>query len=117
MIESLKDIFNKQRELQDVIKKNNPNFWDESKQPFEGYRIFMLANNIMHECMEFQRQTHFKYWKKDFKADVDARHEELMDIMHFFIQLCIEEGLTPQLLHKKYLEKLEENHKRQENNY
>jgi hypothetical protein len=45
-IVDLENIFQIQNELADYIKKNHSEFWDESKQPFEGYRKFMNVWNI-----------------------------------------------------------------------
>jgi hypothetical protein len=119
-IVDLENIFQIQNELADYIKKNHSEFWDESKQPFEGYRKFMLSSAIIQECVEYKHDLKFKWWKdKDnYKIDENNRRKvEIPDILHFFIQLCIEDGVSAQDLYQTYLDKIEENKNRQDRKY
>ncbi len=86
-------------------------------EPFSGYRIFMLSSALLHEVVELQRETGWKWWKTD-KGIKDQRvKEEVIDLWHFLIQLSIEVGLDPELLVSKYIEKNKENTKRQQQGY
>jgi dimeric dUTPase (all-alpha-NTP-PPase superfamily) len=86
-------------------------------EPFSGYRIFMLSSALLHEVVELQRETGWKWWKTD-KGIKDQRvKEEVIDLWHFLIQLSIEAGLDPELLVSKYIEKNKENTKRQQQGY
>ncbi len=89
----------------------------EIKEPFEGYRIFMLSTALLHEAVELQRETSWKWWKKETKTDIDKVQEEIIDIWHFMIQVSIEAGLDSKKLIEKYMEKNRENLARQERGY
>lgn len=89
----------------------------EIKEPFDGYRIFMLSTALLHEAVELQRETNWKWWKKETKTDIDKVQEEIIDIWHFVIQVSIEAGLDPKKLIEKYMEKNRENLARQERGY
>ena len=89
----------------------------EIMEPFDGYRIFMLSTALLHEAVELQRETNWKWWKKESKTDIDKVQGEIIDIWHFMIQVSIEAGLDPKRLVEKYMEKNRENLARQERGY
>ena len=89
----------------------------ESKEPFSGYRIFMLSSALLHEVVELQRETDWKWWKTEKGLDNHRIQEEVIDLWHFLIQLSVEAGLDPELLVSKYIEKNKENTKRQQQGY
>lgn len=114
----LKDIFDKQQDLQLEIMRHNPHsHFYNIPEDFNGYRIFMILTAIIHESVELQRETNWKWWKKEKDLDVKKIKEETSDILHFFIQLCLEIGLTPDEILYEYKQKLEENHNRQQRGY
>jgi hypothetical protein len=89
----------------------------EMKEPFSGYRIFMISSALVHEAIELQRETNWKWWKKDKIIDNEKLQEEIIDLWHFLIQLSIESGFDPQILISKYKEKNKENTGRQLRGY
>lgn len=89
----------------------------ETKEPFSGYRIFMLSSALLHEVVELQRETDWKWWKTQKGIENQRIQEEIIDLWHFLIQLSIEAGLDPELLVSKYVEKNKENTKRQQQGY
>ena len=89
----------------------------EMKEPFSGYRIFMISSALVHEAIELQRETNWKWWKKDKILDNEKLQEEIIDLWHFLIQLSIEAGFEPQILISKYMEKNKENTGRQLRGY
>jgi dimeric dUTPase (all-alpha-NTP-PPase superfamily) len=89
----------------------------EMKEPFSGYRIFMISSALVHEAVELQRETNWKWWKKDKIVDNEKLQEEIIDLWHFLIQLSIEAGFEPQVLISKYMEKNKENTGRQLRGY
>lgn len=113
----LTKIFEEQENLQNVIAERNKDRHFYQKEPFGGYRIFMITTNILHESVELQRETNFKYWKQEKNMDINKIKEETMDIFHFFIQLCLEIGLNPTEIFEKYMSKMQVNLLRQEKNY
>jgi len=89
----------------------------EIEEPFSGYRIFMISSALVHEAIELQRETNWKWWKKDKILDNEKLQEEIIDLWHFLIQLSIEAGFEPQILISKYMEKNKENTGRQLRGY
>jgi dimeric dUTPase (all-alpha-NTP-PPase superfamily) len=77
----------------------------------------MLSTALLHEAVELQRETNWKWWKKETKTDIDKVQEEIIDIWHFVIQVTIEAGLDSKKLIEKYMEKNRENLARQERGY
>jgi dimeric dUTPase (all-alpha-NTP-PPase superfamily) len=120
MDDKLDFLFNKQNELYKKQLENSENKMKnlyDIKEPFEGYRIFMLSTALVHEAIELQRETNWKWWKKENAMNKDKIQEEMIDIWHFLIQLSIEAGLDSKKLVEKYLQKNEENLKRQVKGY
>lgn len=67
---------------------------------------------IISEVGELLDEVSFKWWK-DEDIDRDAVKEELVDILHFFISMCIKAGISSQDLYQAYIEKNRENFDRQ----
>ncbi len=109
------ELFKKQLENTSAVNKMKKLY--ETKEPFDGYRIFMLSAALLHEAVELQRETNWKWWKTETKTDIDKVQGEIIDIWHFMIQLSIEAGLDPKKLFEKYMEKNKENLARQERGY
>ena len=109
------ELFRKQLENSAAVNKMKNLY--EIKEPFDGYRIFMLSTALLHEAVELQRETNWKWWKKDTKTDIDKVQGEIIDIWHFMIQVSIEAGLDSKKLIEKYMEKNRENLARQERGY
>ena len=102
--------------LQDKLRKEIQLRTDYSNLSQEE-KISKLCTAIVHEAVELQRLTNWKWWKK--RTDFDKKHakEELADIWHFVIQTSLELNLTPQELLEEYKAKNIINHKRQEQHY
>ena len=66
------------------------------------------------EMAELMDETNYKWWKNPKEVDKDALKEELVDILHFFVSLCIRSGMNAQDLYARYLEKNKENILRQQ---
>jgi len=117
----LEILFNKQKELykkkQLANSENKMKNIYEIKEPFDGYRIFMLSSALVHEAIELQRETNWKWWKKEKSIDDQKIQEEIIDIWHFLLQLTIEAGIDSKKLMEIYLKKNKENLNRQEKGY
>ena len=109
------ELFKKQLENSSSVNKMRNLY--QMEEPFEGYRIFMLSTALLHEAVELQRETNWKWWKKESKTDIDKVQGEIIDIWHFMIQVSIEAGLDPKRLVEKYMVKNRENLARQERGY
>lgn len=69
---------------------------------------------IISELGELLDEVNFKWWKNTKPIDYDALHEEMVDILHFFVSMCIRAGLDADMLYNIYVGKNEENFKRQQ---
>jgi len=89
----------------------------QMQEPFSGYKIFMLSSALLHEVVELQRETNWKWWKTTKDLDNENIQEEVIDLWHFLIQLSIEVGLDPDIIVQKYIKKNKENLERQKRGY
>lgn len=69
---------------------------------------------MLSELGELLDETNFKWWKNRKTLNRDLLKEELVDILHFFISMCLKLDLTPQELYEAYISKNKENFLRQE---
>ncbi len=68
---------------------------------------------LVSELCEMLRETNFKWWKNEKETNMEAVKEELVDVLHFFVSMCIKSGMDAKELHARYLEKNKENFDRQ----
>ncbi len=68
---------------------------------------------IISELGEVLDEVNFKWWKNPKELDPSALSEELVDVLHFFLSMCIHAGLDAEKLHQIYIEKNKENFNRQ----
>ncbi|NLG57547.1 MAG: dUTPase [Clostridiales bacterium] len=68
---------------------------------------------LMCETAEMLEETNYKWWKNPQPVDQDALKEELVDMFHFFLSLCINADMDPGELHARYLKKNQVNFGRQ----
>ena len=80
-------------------------------------RISALCIAIIHEAVELQRTTNWKWWKAPTKFNQREAREELIDIWHFVIQASIELGLSPEDIIQEYKRKNDINRQRQKDGY
>ena len=109
-MDTLEAIFSMQKELASMM--------DLSRYPAstEG-RVSALSTAIIHEAVELQRLTSWKWWKKPTPLDGAAAREELIDIWHFVIQASIELGMSPADILEEYKKKNKVNRDRQTSGY
>ena len=103
-------IFKLQKSLSDMMNL------DRYPKDSEG-RISALCTAIMHEAVELQRTTNWKWWKTPVEFNVSEAREELIDIWHFVVQASIELNLTPDDIVDEYKKKNNINRERQKNGY
>ncbi len=80
-------------------------------------RISVLATAMIHEAIELQRLTNWKWWKKPTKFDDTRAKEEVIDLLHFLVQTSIELGMSPKEILEQYMRKNQINKERQERGY
>lgn len=106
-MDKLDDIFRLQAELNEEIRtKRNLSFTQE-----EWIQKLTLA--MLSELAELLDEVNFKWWKNPKQIDNRLVKEELIDILHFFVSMCLDAGMTPEEMHRMYLEKHRENMNRQ----
>ncbi len=107
-MDRLEEIFTLQKQFNDdVITTRNLEGNDE--QWIQRYMMAMFV-----EMAELLDETNYKWWKNPKVVDEDALKEELVDILHFFISLCIRSGMDAEELYSRYLDKNKENILRQQ---
>ncbi len=106
----LDSIFALQKSLTDMMNL------DRYPKDTEG-KVAALCTAIIHEAVELQRTTNWKWWKKPVSFNKDEAKEELIDIWHFVIQASLELGLTPEDILDEYKRKNEINRERQKRGY
>jgi dimeric dUTPase (all-alpha-NTP-PPase superfamily) len=83
-MDRLEHIFQLQAKFdQALIEKRNL----QHIKPDEWIQKEVLA--IVSELGELLDETNFKWWKNPKDINHDALREELVDILHFFISMCI----------------------------
>lgn len=107
-MDKLDEIFELQKSLDDKIEVEHKISFTRD----EWIQKDMLA--IMSELSEALMETNFKWWKNPKEVDEEKLHEELIDVLHFFVSLCIRCGLDADKMYEKYKGKHRENVKRQE---
>lgn len=106
-MDKLDRIFEMQKLLDDdIASRRGLNFSLE-----EWMQKEVLA--MLSELSEVLDEVNFKWWKNKKPLDTDALQGELVDILHFFVSMCIRSGMDAETLFKKYLEKNKENFDRQ----
>jgi dimeric dUTPase (all-alpha-NTP-PPase superfamily) len=80
-------------------------------------RISFICQALIHESVELQRLTNWKWWKQPKEFDIENAKGELIDIWHFLLQASIELGMTADDILKYYMQKFEINKFRKKSNY
>ena len=110
MEDKLDSIFSLQKGLTDMMNL------DRYPKDTEG-KVSALCTAIIHEAVELQRTTNWKWWKIPAAFNEVEAREELIDIWHFVIQASLELNLTPDDILKEYERKNEINRQRQKDCY
>lgn len=109
---SLAHMFLLQRRLQHRLREDDlPEFMPD--------RIPITVTSIVAELGEILEEVQgWKDWRKEVPS-VDREHllEEYSDLMHFVINLGLYLGFSDQDLSRKFVEKNQENHNRQDRGY
>jgi hypothetical protein len=134
--DTLGDIMEVQRDTQ-----LNVYAYDFSKMSLREIMFFWHANNHalvdeIHEATDAlggikdgSGNAIWKYWKQDYskyenmkfsdlsKSDQLECKFEIIDILHFFLNMAISIGMTPQEMYNMYMSKNKENRDRQKRGY
>ena len=107
-MDKLEHIFELQKGFQDKIKRErNLDFTPD--QWIQKQTLAMIS-----ELAELLEEVNFKWWKNPHELNNGNIREELSDILHFFVSMCLEAGMTADDLYNVYVGKNKENHARQD---
>jgi len=106
--DKLNVIFKMQEEFDaEVIKKRNL----ENVTPKDWILKETLA--MLSELSELISEVNFKWWKNEKEINWQNVKEELVDILHFFVSMCLKVNMTSEELYNLYIKKNKENFDRQ----
>ena len=112
MGDKLEDIFAQQTHLSAFYRAMRADGF-YSQEPITRCTTWTRA--IVHECCELDNELNWKPWKNP--ADLDANRQErlieMADILHFVVQLALDQGFSANDLYQAYLAKNQENRSRQ----
>ncbi|MEA4938196.1 hypothetical protein SDC9_135763 [bioreactor metagenome] len=106
-MDKLDVIFQLQQSLdEDIVARRNLDFPKEVWMQKE-----VLA--MISELSEVLDEVNFKWWKNPKPVDDAALKGELVDVLHFFVSMCLKSGMSAQELFELYKAKNQENFDRQ----
>lgn len=108
-MDKLEQIFELQKGFQDKLKRERGLENIPMEEWLQKQTLAMVS-----ELAELLEEVNFKWWKNPHELSEHNIHEELSDILHFFISMCIESGMTADDLYEVYVGKNKENHMRQD---
>jgi hypothetical protein len=103
----LADIFYWQSRFQDELVERRGLDFDSATW------IQKAALALIVELGEVLEEARYKWWKTNAPIEADKLHEELVDMLHFFVTMCLAAGMTADDLYQGYLNKNRENFRRQ----
>lgn len=110
-MDKLEDIFEKQTYLDSYI--SDVRHMDVNRYTKSDW-IQKKSLALIDEVTELLNEVNYKWWKNEKPIDESAVKEELVDVLHFFVSMCIDAGLTASELHEIYCKKHDENIARQQ---
>ena len=106
-MDKLDVIFQMQQSLnEDIESRRNIDFTRE-----EWMQKEVLA--MISELSEVLDEVNFKWWKNAKPIDDASLKGELVDVLHFFVSMCLKSGMTADELFALYKAKNQENFDRQ----
>lgn len=108
-MDRLEEIFALQRTLNEELIQSRHL---EGFSPEEWLQKYAMALQV--ELSEMLEECNYKWWKNPKPVDKDKLQEEIVDVFHFFVSLCLASGMDAETLYRRYLDKNRENHLRQQ---
>ncbi len=107
-MDKLNEIFKMQKALNDdiIARRHLEGISDQ-----EWIQKQMLA--MMSEMAELLNEVNFKWWKNEVPVNEANVKEELVDILHFFVSMCLRANMTADEMYDIYMAKNKENFDRQ----
>ena len=108
MQDKLQEIFDMQKSLNDDIKQKRNLTGFTKEEWMQKETLAMLS-----ELAELIDEVNFKWWKNPKPVDETKVKEELVDILHFFVSMCLIYDMDAEELYRMYIDKNKENFDRQ----
>lgn len=108
-MDKLEEIFRLQAKFDNQIIETR-NLQNISKQEWLQKQTLAMIS----ELSELLDEVNFKWWKNPKPLNEENIKGELVDILHFFIAMCIKADMSAEELFNLYLDKNKENFDRQE---
>lgn len=113
-MDKLERIFEEQHDLQLVMPSGDPALLDgDARADFIRWNAYALEDEI-HEATA---ETGWKPWASSRHINHEQYKNELVDALHFFVNLCLVGGITADELFIGYLAKRNKNERRQLEGY
>ena len=116
----LTDIFKFQRELQTKLGTFDKIQTPADRQEFVNQMLLAMFE----ETVEVMRETPYKNpafvkfgWKKTQIGDINKLREELVDLLHFFVNICLVNNFTAEDIFQTYCKKNSINAERHSSGY
>jgi dimeric dUTPase (all-alpha-NTP-PPase superfamily) len=109
MADRLEEIFDLQRKFHESLVTSRHLESITAEEWIQKQTLAMIS-----ELSELIDEVNFKWWKNKKPVNEQAVKEELVDILHFFVSMCLQAGMTPEELYTIYKEKNRENFRRQQ---
>jgi len=107
-MDKLECVFELQQKLdEDIMARRNLTHWS-AQEWIQKDVLAMIA-----ELGELLNEVNFKWWKNPKQIDQAAINEELVDVFHFFVSMCLRAGMNADDLFQGYILKNKENFDRQ----
>ena len=110
----MEDVFKKQLDLNLRVLPDFEKIIDDPEKRRDLFVKFELA--LRQESCEAIDSLSWKWWKK-MDDDWDNVKIELVDMLHFWVSMCLVAKMTPDDVFDLYFKKNELNHKRQDQGY
>ncbi len=112
-MDSLKEIFKEQYELNNRIGIDTENLTEEERIKW----VLNYTRALQQECSELIDSVPWKWWAKYQQFDVQNAKVEVVDIMHFLVSIAQVLGMSAEDFFEAYTKKNSVNHNRQDSGY
>jgi len=75
-------------------------------------RAHWFCGGIIMEASEVMDKTKFRHWKDEEEAPIAEVKKEIIDLIHYVLDLCIEFDMTAEEIYEVYVAKAQKNLKR-----
>ena len=119
-IDKLDDIFGYQMALQQRLGTFEKIVSQSDRQQFINQMILACHEEVVEIMREsaYKNPEYVKFgWKQGQTMNNEKRKEEIVDLVHFVVNLCLITGMSSNELYQRYVNKNKENHQRQDNGY